>query len=120
MPSLGLAYPSSVPQGGAAPLSLAVLSERSHVVAELREDAMALGLRAEAGAPKDAETWPATWAWMVWRLHPAAAVPDLLARARSSKLSLADRKLAMDTGRPIGAVAQDLIAFSNVLKGGGS
>jgi response regulator NasT len=30
------------------------------------------------------------------------------------------RKLAMDTGRPIGAVAQDLIAFSNVLKGGGS
>jgi response regulator NasT len=30
------------------------------------------------------------------------------------------RKLAMDTGRPIGAVAQDLIAYSNVLKGGGS
>jgi response regulator NasT len=30
------------------------------------------------------------------------------------------RKLAMDTGRPIGAVAQDLIAFSNVLKGGAS
>jgi response regulator NasT len=29
------------------------------------------------------------------------------------------RKLAMDTGRPIGAVAQDLIAYSNVLKGGG-
>ena len=30
------------------------------------------------------------------------------------------RKLAMDTGRPIGAVAQDLIAYANVLKGGGS
>jgi response regulator NasT len=29
------------------------------------------------------------------------------------------RKLAMDTGRPIGAVAADLLAFSNVLKGGG-
>ena len=29
------------------------------------------------------------------------------------------RKLAMDTGRPIGAVAADLLAFSSVLKGGG-
>jgi response regulator NasT len=29
------------------------------------------------------------------------------------------RKLAMDTGRPIGAVAADLIAFAGVLKGGG-
>jgi response regulator NasT len=29
------------------------------------------------------------------------------------------RKLAMDTGRPIGAVAADLLAFSVVLKGGG-
>jgi two-component system, response regulator / RNA-binding antiterminator len=28
------------------------------------------------------------------------------------------RKLAMDTGRPISAVAADLITFSNVLKGG--
>ncbi len=27
------------------------------------------------------------------------------------------RKLAMDTGRPIGAVAADLVAFANVLKG---
>lgn len=27
------------------------------------------------------------------------------------------RKLAMDTGRPIGAVAADLLAFANVLKG---
>jgi response regulator NasT len=29
------------------------------------------------------------------------------------------RKLAMDTGRPIGAVAQDLIAYADLLKGGG-
>ena len=28
------------------------------------------------------------------------------------------RKLAMDTGRPIGAVAADLVAFAGVLKGG--
>lgn len=30
------------------------------------------------------------------------------------------RKLAMDTGRPIGAVAADLIAYANVLKGPGA
>jgi response regulator NasT len=30
------------------------------------------------------------------------------------------RKLAMDTGRPIGAVAADLLAYSNILKGAGS
>jgi response regulator NasT len=30
------------------------------------------------------------------------------------------RKLAMDTGRPLGAVAADLLAFAGVLKGGGS
>jgi response regulator NasT len=29
------------------------------------------------------------------------------------------RRLAMDTGRPIAAVASDLIAFAGVLKGGG-
>ena len=34
---------------------------------------------------------------MAWRLHVPAAVPDLSARARSSKLSLADRRFAMDT-----------------------
>ena len=28
------------------------------------------------------------------------------------------RKLAMDKGRPISAVAADLIAYSNLLKGG--
>jgi response regulator NasT len=30
------------------------------------------------------------------------------------------RKLSMDTGRPIGAVAADLVAFAGVLKGNGS
>jgi len=30
------------------------------------------------------------------------------------------RKLSMDTGRPLGAVAADLLAFAGVLKGGGS
>jgi response regulator NasT len=30
------------------------------------------------------------------------------------------RKLSMDTGRPLGAVAADLLAFAGVLKGGGT
>lgn len=30
------------------------------------------------------------------------------------------RKLAMDSGRPLGAVASDLIAYAGVLKGGGA
>ncbi|WP_337187220.1 ANTAR domain-containing protein [Phenylobacterium sp.] len=30
------------------------------------------------------------------------------------------RKLSMDTGRPLGAVAADLLAFAGVLKGGGA
>ena len=34
---------------------------------------------------------------IVWRLHVPAAVPDLTARARSAKLSAADRRLAVDT-----------------------
>ena len=38
-----------------------------------------------------------TFTWLAWRLHVPAAVPDLSARARSSKLSLADRRFAMDT-----------------------
>ena len=45
----------------------------------------------------DPIAWPATFTWIAWRLHVPAAVPDLSARARSSTLSLADRRLAMDT-----------------------
>ena len=46
---------------------------------------------------KDPLSWPPTFAWMAWRLHVPAAVADLTARAQSSQLSLADRRLAMDT-----------------------
>jgi hypothetical protein len=54
MPSPELAYPLAAPRGGSARLSLAILSQRGEVVAELLEDALALGLRAEAGgAPAD-------------------------------------------------------------------
>jgi putative heme-binding domain-containing protein len=62
-----------------------------------KEAALYARMRPDAGPAGDAEKWPATWAWMAWRLHPPAAVPELLVRAKSSKLSLADRKLAMDT-----------------------
>ena len=37
------------------------------------------------------------FARIAWRLHVPAAVADLTARARSSKLSLAERRLALDT-----------------------
>jgi len=45
----------------------------------------------------DATSWSPAFARLAWRLHVPAAVPDLLARAKSAKLSLADRKLALDT-----------------------
>jgi putative membrane-bound dehydrogenase-like protein len=45
---------------------------------------------------KDPIAWPGTFTWLAWRLHVPAAVGDLSARARSAKLSLADRRLALD------------------------
>ena len=67
-----------------------------------RRDRQGAGaLRSAAARARRARTirsrGPATFAWIAWRLHVPAAVPDLTARARSSKLSLADRRLAMDT-----------------------
>ena len=46
---------------------------------------------------KDPLAWPASFAWIAWRLHVPAAVADVTARAQSPKLSAADRKLAIDT-----------------------
>ena len=62
-----------------------------------KEAALYDRLRKEPGAKSDPLAWDATFARLAWRLHVPAAVPDLLARARSSKLSAADRTLAMDT-----------------------
>jgi putative heme-binding domain-containing protein len=53
-------------------------------------------LRRELRVPADPLAWNNAFAWIAWRLHPAAAVSDLSARARSSKLSVADRRLATD------------------------
>ena len=62
-----------------------------------KEAALYDRLRKEPGAKSDPLAWDATFTRLAWRLHVPAAVPDLLARARSSKLSAADRTLAMDT-----------------------
>lgn len=41
--------------------------------------------------------WSEAFARITWRLQPEAALPALLQRARSTDLSLAERKLAVDT-----------------------
>ena len=42
-----------------------------------------------------AEKWSDAFAWLAWRLHPAAAAPDFKARALSQKLSDQQRKLML-------------------------
>ena len=46
---------------------------------------------------KDPLTWSGSFVRIAWRLHVPAAVADLVARARSENLTLADRRLAVDT-----------------------
>ncbi len=62
-----------------------------------KEPALYERLRRELGVKDDPLTWSPAFARIAWRLHVPAAVPDLSARAQSSKLSPADRRLAMDT-----------------------
>lgn len=62
-----------------------------------KEPALYERLHRELGAKADAIAWPAAFARIAWRLHVPAAVPDLAARAQSSKLSPADRQLALDS-----------------------
>ena len=54
-------------------------------------------LRKALAPDADPRKWPAAFARLTWRLHVPAAVPDLLARAKSKTLPMADRKLALDT-----------------------
>jgi putative heme-binding domain-containing protein len=61
-----------------------------------KEPALYERLHRELGV-KEPIAWPATFTWIAWRLHVPAAVADLSARARSPKLSLADRRFALDT-----------------------
>jgi putative membrane-bound dehydrogenase-like protein len=62
-----------------------------------KEPALYERLRRELGVTGDPTAWPATFTRIAWRLHVPAAVPDLLARAQSAKLSEAERRLALDT-----------------------
>jgi putative membrane-bound dehydrogenase-like protein len=61
-----------------------------------KEAALYDRLRNEPGLRGDPVAWPKASAWIAWRLHPPAAVTALAARARASKLTLADRRLATD------------------------
>jgi putative membrane-bound dehydrogenase-like protein len=62
-----------------------------------KEAALYDRLRRELGVKPDPLTWSGAFARITWRLHVPAAVPDLIARARSATLSPADRRLAIDT-----------------------
>jgi putative membrane-bound dehydrogenase-like protein len=54
-------------------------------------------LRRDLGVGDDPIAWSGTFARLAWRLHVPTAVADLAARAKSSKLSPAERRLALDT-----------------------
>jgi putative membrane-bound dehydrogenase-like protein len=62
-----------------------------------KEAALYDRLRPALGVKADPLAWSPTFARLAWRLHVPAAVNDLAARARSSKLPMADRRLALDT-----------------------
>jgi len=62
-----------------------------------KEPALYERLRKELGVKDDPIAWSGTFARIAWRLHVPAAVADLSARAQSSKLSAADRRLALET-----------------------
>jgi putative membrane-bound dehydrogenase-like protein len=61
-----------------------------------KEAALYERLRRDLRASADPVAWSKPFAGIAWRLHPAAAVPALAARARSSKLSLAERRLSRE------------------------
>jgi putative heme-binding domain-containing protein len=62
-----------------------------------KEPALYERLRRELGVSADPLAWTETFARIAWRLHVPAAVNDLSARVRSTKLSVADRRFALDT-----------------------
>ncbi len=62
-----------------------------------KEAALYDRLRPALGVKDDPLAWSPAFARIAWRLHVPAAVNDLAARARSAKLPLADRRLALDT-----------------------
>ena len=62
-----------------------------------KEPALYDRLKRDLGVKDDPMTWSGSFARLAWRLHVPAAVADLTARAKSPELSIADRRLAIDT-----------------------
>jgi putative membrane-bound dehydrogenase-like protein len=62
-----------------------------------KEAALYDRLKRDLGVSADPIAWTPTFARLAWRLHVPAAVSDFAARAGSTKLSLDDRRLAMDS-----------------------
>lgn len=91
-----------------------VYLEAVGVGAEGKEDA--LWAKLSQAQPKDPTKWPRAFVDFTWRLHPAAAVPALQARAMASTLSPAERERALvalafvphaDAARAVLALAED-------------
>jgi putative heme-binding domain-containing protein len=62
-----------------------------------KEAALYDRLRGDLKVSADPLAWTGTFARIAWRLHVPAAVADVSARAAAPKLSVADRRLAVDT-----------------------
>jgi putative membrane-bound dehydrogenase-like protein len=62
-----------------------------------KEPALYDQLRRALNVSDDPLSWSPAFARLAWRLHVPAAVPDVTVRARSPKLSIDDRRLAVDT-----------------------
>ncbi|MEO8522322.1 MAG: HEAT repeat domain-containing protein, partial [Acidobacteriota bacterium] len=62
-----------------------------------KEPALYERLHRDLNVGADPLAWTPQFTWIAWRLHVPAAVADLAARAQSAKLSLPDRRFAMDS-----------------------
>jgi putative membrane-bound dehydrogenase-like protein len=62
-----------------------------------KEVALYPRLRQALGIKNDPLTWSPAFARLAWRLHVPAAAADVAARAQSPKLSMDERRLALDT-----------------------
>ena len=60
------------------------------------DEAAALELCQRVFAPSSPRAWPAAYAAIAWRLHPAALVPDFTARALDAELAIELRFQAVD------------------------
>jgi putative membrane-bound dehydrogenase-like protein len=94
-----------------ASTSLAILSDIAHgydgrdrvylealgTGATGKEPELYARLKQDLGMKPDAQSWSPAFARIAWRLHVPSVVPEAAARAQSTTLPLADRRLAVDT-----------------------